>query len=582
MPTLALPPRVFLLALLAALGLAVSLPLLGSRDGVPQTSAATLPALAAGWPSTLQIGHIDGPGGAAALRSTAPFGFRYQYLAGGVNTGGGWAHWNPDGAFVRYYIDDSRNHSITPVFSYYMIRHSNPGAGIGEGDGVYLNLQTTATMTAYYNDLKLFFQRAAEFPSQRVVLHVEPDLWGFAQTRASNDVAASVPAKVGSTGLPELAGMPDNIAGMARAIVKLRDSYAPNVTLGYHMSVWGTGEDFIYTDPSNAHIDTLATRAGNFYKSLGANFDVIFSEFTDRDAAFKQIQYGDAAAWWDSGDFARHVRFLTTFVSVAQKRVVLWQIPLGNTKMRAMNNTWGHYQDNRPEWLLDDATRAHLDSYVQAGVIAFLFGGGAGGTTCACDAEGDGITNPPAINGNNTMSLSADDDGGFFRQKAAAYYAQGAMPLGSGPPAGTSTPAPTSTRTPTPVHTATRTPTGVAPSPTRTPTPPSTAQGWVTSATLSRPTMTRGQTQTVTVSVRNSAKAVGLIDVEVYGPSGRVAQRYWDNVPFRAGVAKSFKLAWTAPSNAELGTYVVRVGIFIPGWGTLYHWNNSAGTFVVK
>ena len=33
----------------------------------------------------------------------------------------------------------------------------------------------------------------------------------------------------------------------------------------------------------------------------------------------------------------------------------MWQIPLGNTKMRAQNNTWGHYQDNRPEWLLDDA-----------------------------------------------------------------------------------------------------------------------------------------------------------------------------------------------------------------------------------
>ncbi|MDE3094366.1 MAG: hypothetical protein KGK07_00005, partial [Chloroflexota bacterium] len=58
-----------------------------------------------------------------------------------------------------------------------------------------------------------------------------------------------------------------------------------------------------------------------------------------------------------------------------------------------------------------------------------LFGRGADGATCACDAAGDGITNPAPINGNTGVSLSADDDGGFFRQKAAAYYAAGAMRL---------------------------------------------------------------------------------------------------------------------------------------------------------
>src|SRR4029079_3602633 len=105
----------------------------------------------------------------------------------------------------------------------------------------------------------------------------------------------------------------------------------------------------------------------------------------------------------------------------------------GNTKMRAENNTWNHYQDNRVEWLLDDTTRAHLQTYINSGVVAFLFGRGADGPTCACDANGDGVTNPAPINGNNLTSLNADDDGGFFKQKVAAYYAAGAMSLsGSG------------------------------------------------------------------------------------------------------------------------------------------------------
>src|SRR5207248_11330526 len=107
-------------------------------------------------------------------------------------------------------------------------------------------------------------------------------------------------------------------------------------------------------------------------------------------------------------------------------------IPYGNTKMRAVNNTWHHYQDNKVDWLLDDSSGAHLNEYVQAGVAAFLFGGGADGTTDASDVAMDGVTNPEPINGNTGRSLSADDDGGFFRQKAREYYAAGPLPLPSG------------------------------------------------------------------------------------------------------------------------------------------------------
>ena len=80
------------------------------------------------------------------------------------------------------------------------------------------------------------------------MLHVEPDLWGFIEQRASNDDAATVPAVVASTGLPELAGLPNNVAGFAQAIARLRDRYAPNVLLGYHLSTWGTGNDIALSE----------------------------------------------------------------------------------------------------------------------------------------------------------------------------------------------------------------------------------------------------------------------------------------------------------------------------------------------
>jgi len=393
----------------------------------------------------------DTPGGAAFMKATAPFAFRYQYIFGGANTGSGWATWSAiPGDYATFYIQDSVNNGIIPVFSYYMLVQSLPG-GATDAEALFTNLNNTTTMTAYYNDLKLFFQKAAAFPGQKVVLHVEPDFWGYMQQRATGDNATSVTAKVSETGLSDLAGLPSNLSGFARAIVKLRDTYGPNVILAYHLSVWGTGTDIALANPSDGTVDALAGRAAAFFNSLAASFDITFAEFSDRDAGFYQHVYNDGGAhWWDAEDYRRSARFLGGVSTATAKRLVMWQIPFGNTKMQAEDNTWGHYQDNRVEWLLDESARTHLTAYRDAGVVAFLFDTAASGVTCACDGENDGVTNPAPINGNviasqdgagppvlnnvgGTQTLvtpyAADDDGGYFRWRAWKYYQDGSMLL---------------------------------------------------------------------------------------------------------------------------------------------------------
>jgi hypothetical protein len=426
----------------------------------PVRQAHAQAPLPAGWPNQMELGMTDSPGGAAAMKSTARFAFRYQYLAGGANTGNGWATWNANGDFARFYIQDSVDNGIIPVFTYYMLLQSTPGGG-AETDADFTNLNNTATMTAYFNDLKLFFQKAGAFPGQKVVLHVEPDLWGYMEQHATGDDARTVPAKIAETGIPELAGLPSNMSGFGQAVIKLRDAYAPNVFVGYHISVWGTGTDITLSKPPDATVTALARRAAAFYNSLAARFDIAFAEFSDRDSAYYQYVYGDGGAhWWAADDFRRNTLFLGGFSAASGKRIVMWQIPLGNMQMRAQNNTTGHYQDNRPEWLLNEPARSHLAAYRDAGVVAFLFGGGAGGTTCACDAQNDGVTNPSPINGNILASqaaaagtppvlvtqgatstlvtpYAADDDGGFFRWRAWQYYQDGPMSL-----AGTAAPRP--------------------------------------------------------------------------------------------------------------------------------------------
>jgi hypothetical protein len=367
-------------------------------------STPKLPPLPATWPHTLQLGVADDPGGAAALRKVAPFGFRYQYLAGGVNTGQGWATWNPNGSFASMYVRDSWSHGELPVLTYYMLLQSKPGGG-DEAHADLANLRDAATMAAYWDDVKLLLARVKG--TKPVVVHVEPDLWGYLEQAGENELASS----------------------FAQQWLKLRSELAPNVILAYHMSGWGTKHDIVYEDPPDATVRAYATRSATFYRSLNAKFDIAFEDFSDRDAGFYAKINGNPNTWMKPADFHRHLLYAKTFVQLTGVRMVAWQIPLGNTVMRAMNNTWDHFQDNRVQWLLGPGSRAHLRAYAAAGFAGFLFGRGADGATCACDAAKDGLTNPAPINGNTRTSLSSDDDGGYFKAQARGYYRSGAITL---------------------------------------------------------------------------------------------------------------------------------------------------------
>jgi hypothetical protein len=332
--------------------------------------ALTAPAQAA----RIELGLANQPGGAAAMRKAAPFEYRYQYLAGGVNTGSGWSTWNENGTFVTRYVDETVKAHMTPVFTYYMIRQSLPGRDDqDEPKAVVGNLRNLSTMKAYWADLTLFFKRAGA-THRRVILHVEPDMWGYL----------------------EQAGQAKLARAFARHVARLRNRYARRVALGYHLSEWGTKVDLSIQNPSPSETDRLAAKAAAFYRSLRTRFDVVFAEFSDRDSGFKVHIYGQPAsqAWWTGSDFTRHVRFLGRFHRRVGRPLFIWQIPLGNTELA---DTWGRFRDNRPQWLLGSGSSAHRAAYRRAGVRALLFGGGADGTT------------------------SEKTDGGWFLRHARAY-----------------------------------------------------------------------------------------------------------------------------------------------------------------
>jgi hypothetical protein len=385
------------------------------------------------WPyRTLQMGITSTPGTAAAQERSAPFGFRYQYLSGGVNTHASWQTWGK--AFVASYISESEAARVIPVFSYYEIRQSAPGDANSDESAADLgNLRNRATMHAFFADLTAFFRQAAS-ASGPVVLQVEPDLWGYIEQAATGQNAATVPAAVASSGIAELRGLPNTAAGVAQAVLVLRNHYAPHVIVAYHDSSWGTGMNIQLNHPSDAQVQQMAAQSVAFYRSLRAHFNAVFAEMSDRDAGYAQNVDGDGTSWWwNPTDFAHLGEYLRAVHRQLQLPIVIWQIPPGNTIMRVMDNTAYHYQDNKVQSLLGASRAAGslLSTYARDGVAALLFGSGQATDTCACDNDHNTLANEPApVDGNTRRSLSTDDDGGYLRQVVQRYYRRGALAVG--------------------------------------------------------------------------------------------------------------------------------------------------------
>lgn len=409
----------------------------GMPPGPVPTGNGPIPAA---FPRFFSFGVMSSPATASALddmrsNNGAAFTFRYQYLTGGANTGRGWETWNqPAGQFATYYMQESAQHGYMPTFVYYEICLTNGphpsdycgGHNVDQDTG---NLTSASAMNAYFGNWVLMLQKIRAF-GKPVLVIVEPDLWGFLQNAANgSDNAAGVPASVANSGFADAAGFPNNAQGFAWALLHMRDKYAPNAVLTLHASTWASGNDIATSTDARLDVAGMARQEATFLNSAGlvgnpagvSSWDLISSDVADFDSA-----QPNGRSWWDRynrtfPNFARYLTFIGDISQQTHRRVVMWQVPMGNQYFDTMNNTPGHYQDNRAEYIL-----GNVSSFATAGVIAVLFGPGNGGTM-NIDAMHDSVTNPAPIPGyecnacNNHTSSYPDDDGGFLRIFVGMY-----------------------------------------------------------------------------------------------------------------------------------------------------------------
>jgi hypothetical protein len=378
--------------------------------------------------------------------SGVPWRYRFTYLAGGVNTTNNWLTWQdpakPPGQYALDYMTSSTTApaSYIPVFTWYQLLQSLPSSGSSELDRDYSNLNNAATMSSYYASFKVLMQKAGQYGGQ-VVVHVEPDFWGYMQQKAAGGGASAITAMVKSSGFADASAFPDNLVGFASELKYLRDTYAPNSLLAMHASMWSSGIDIASNTDPNVNATGEADKTAAFLASAGAGaWDAVFNDVDDHDAAWWELascgtppcvnQY--FTHWWDPNNvrFPNFTRYLAWVAELHAKSAlpqVVWQVPMGNQYFLTMNNTCNHYQDNVAPYFI-----AHAGQLFSSGLVAVLFGPGNSCQTSYDDNPPDGVTNNNGLpttdplggcNACNThASVWSDNDGGYLRISVGQYY----------------------------------------------------------------------------------------------------------------------------------------------------------------
>jgi hypothetical protein len=299
------------------------------------------------------------PGEDWQVNSGVPWDYVYQYITYG------WESWGSN--FVSRFVHQAWEKDFVPIVTVYMMLGAPPNCG--ETSLCYAQkLQNAATVQAYLSSLERAAQEASG--SKTVIFNLEPDFYGYMQqlSNSSSRPLGVTPNDPSSYPVAlNKSGYANNLAGFGRYLVDLIHTTAPNALAAPMASMWATNSDPL--SATSAAAMQMAESTAAFIDAMGgAQADLLVVEWSDRDAG------SGLRPWWDDTDQetprpTRAIIWENALSHAAQKRLILWQMPVGNM---ALNNTCDHYQDNRAAYAF-----SHPRDLADAGVTAIVFGGGA-------------------------------------------------------------------------------------------------------------------------------------------------------------------------------------------------------------
>jgi len=347
------------------------------------------------------------------VAKAAPFDVRYLYLAGTLfdgnaacsscatncsssgtscsNASGGcgwWGCWQydqvPPGAYVRDFIAKAKADGQLPMITYYTLLQAS---GAPEGATQIPVANDSNFMTRYFADWRFLLQQVAQ---ERVLLHIEPDLWGYAEH--VNADPSKIKAAVASVNA-DCADRPNTMAGFGQCLIAMTRKYAPKARVGLHASPWATKIDVLTNRDASLDVEAEAHKVADYLKaSGGADADFIAVDASDRDAAWYDSQGQDR--WWDDTNatlpnFTQAFRWAKALAERADRPLIWWQLPVGNMRLPNQNEQW---KDNRLDYFF-----AHTDQVVASHGAIIAFGSGAGGQTNPSTDGGNLISKTKAL-----------------------------------------------------------------------------------------------------------------------------------------------------------------------------------------
>ena len=304
--------------------------------------------------------------------AAAPFDLRYRYLAGDVPQGGPcddcasgctvngqscansqgcawWGCWQydqePPGRYVADHVTRTRAAGAIPMITYYIWFSV---AGSVEGAPEIAALNEGARVSDFLADFRFLCEVLAESPSGPVLLHLEPDLWGYGHQ--VNDDPTQIPVALSAAGDPACSGLGDHFAGFARCMVAIARQVAPHVLVGLHASAWGAGHDALTTTEPGVDLTAHAQDTASYMLALGAaDTDLVVVEMSDRDAGFNN-------RWWDETNqtrphFHQAIGWVQDLGDALGLAPLWWQVPYGHV---GLENACDRYEDNRVAYVFPE------------------------------------------------------------------------------------------------------------------------------------------------------------------------------------------------------------------------------------
>lgn len=357
-----------------------------------------------------------------AVAQSAPFDVRYLYLAGGLADGAGtcsscassctaagascsnsasgcgwWGCWQddskPPGQYVRDLLAKTLADGQLPMITYYELLQTSL---VAEGAAEVKALTDVSLMSRYFNDWRFLLQQLG---SRQALLHVEPDLWGYAEQLDSNP--HHLAAAVHSANPLDCETQEDSVAGLGRCLIAMVRKYAPNAKVGLHASSWGTGKDTTENRDPSLDVTAEAKKLADFLLECGAgDSDYVVVEASDRDAGYYRSLGKDT--FWDATNqtlpnFRQAFAWTQAVTERVGKPALWWQLPLGDMALPDAVNRW---QDNRVDYFF-----SHPAEVAATNAFAMVFGAGESHQT-----------NPST-------------DGGYFVSRTRALAAAGGRPV---------------------------------------------------------------------------------------------------------------------------------------------------------